>query len=95
MSDAIKDTTATINQPTVVVSWQQVLTDSLTNYLDHIDGVAVTNLYDLVVSEVEEPLIQQTLDFTNGNQTKTAQILGINRGTLRKKMKRFGLIKQR
>ena len=40
----------------------------------------------MVISEVEKPLIQMVLKLTNGNQSKAALILGISRGTLRKKM---------
>ncbi len=48
-------------------------------------------LYDLVLREVEEPLFQAVLDYAEGNQSRAAVILGINRGTLRKKLKQFGM----
>ncbi|MGB0960064.1 MAG: helix-turn-helix domain-containing protein, partial [Halocynthiibacter sp.] len=43
-------------------------------------------LYDRVLAEVERPLIELSLDATGGNQLKTAQLLGLNRNTLRKKI---------
>jgi len=49
-------------------------------------GVDVENLYSLVIERVERPLIELTLKATRGNQIRAAQILGINRNTLRKKI---------
>jgi Fis family transcriptional regulator len=48
-------------------------------------------LYDLVLREVEEPLFRAALKHVDGNQSRAAVILGINRGTLRKKLRQFGL----
>jgi len=45
----------------------------------------------MVLREVEEPLFRAVLDYSAGNQCRAAAILGINRGTLRKKMRQFGL----
>ncbi|MGO2279002.1 MULTISPECIES: DNA-binding transcriptional regulator Fis [unclassified Psychrobacter] len=51
-----------------------------------------TDLYELVLKQIEEPLLSVVLEKTRGNQTKCAQILGLNRGTLRKKMKTYDLM---
>lgn len=51
-----------------------------------------TDLYELILREVELPLLTVTLEQTCGNQSKCAQILGLNRGTLRKKMKTYNLM---
>jgi len=51
-----------------------------------------TDLYALILQEVEAPLLQVVLEQTRGNQTKCAQVLGLNRGTLRKKLKTYGLM---
>ncbi|HAX45500.1 MAG TPA: Fis family transcriptional regulator [Nitrospina sp.] len=48
-------------------------------------------LHDLIVSGVEKPLIEMVLNETGGNQTQAASILGINRNTLRKKIKEYDL----
>ena len=48
-------------------------------------------LYDLVLREVEEPLFKAVLEYVAGNQSRAADVLGINRGTLRKKLKTYGL----
>ena len=49
------------------------------------------NLYDIIIEQVEHPLIVQTLKVTQGNQIKAAEILGINRNTIRKKIKLFNI----
>ena len=46
---------------------------------------------DLVVHEIEEPLLRAVLEFTRGNQSRAAEVLGINRSTLRKKLRFHGL----
>jgi two-component system nitrogen regulation response regulator GlnG len=53
----------------------------------HRDGMAPSDIYDRVLAEVERPLIQMTLAATNGNQIKAAAMLGLNRNTLRKKIR--------
>ncbi|SNT69474.1 DNA-binding transcriptional regulator Fis [Psychrobacter sp. LV10R520-6] len=51
-----------------------------------------TDLYELILKEIEQPLLSVVLEQTRGNQTKCAQILGLNRGTLRKKLKTYDLM---
>ena len=51
-----------------------------------------TDLYELILMQVELPLLTVVLEQTRGNQTKCAQILGLNRGTLRKKLKTYNLM---
>ncbi|MCL2428842.1 MAG: sigma 54-interacting transcriptional regulator, partial [Alphaproteobacteria bacterium] len=53
----------------------------------HADGLAPSDIYDRVIAEVERPLIQMTLSATRGNQIKAAAMLGLNRNTLRKKIR--------
>jgi|TARA_Y100000310_G_C20679807_1_gene815222 Fis family transcriptional regulator len=65
---------------------------ALEDYFAQLDGQPVTNLYDLVLSEVEAPLLESVLNVTGNNQTKSARMLGLNRGTLRKKLKKYGFI---
>jgi len=59
---------------------------SLQQYFSQLDGQTPANLYGLVLAEVEKPLIEMVLQLTNNNQSKAALVLGISRGTLRKKM---------
>ncbi|HUN27077.1 MAG TPA: DNA-binding transcriptional regulator Fis [Steroidobacteraceae bacterium] len=64
---------------------------ALNDYFASLNGHRPARLYDLVLREVEEPLLKAVLDYTEGNQVRAADILGINRGTLRKKLRLFGL----
>lgn len=54
-------------------------------------GIKPKNVYELLISEVELPLIQTTMEYTGGNQSRAANILGINRGTFRKKLAHYGI----
>jgi Fis family transcriptional regulator, factor for inversion stimulation protein len=64
---------------------------ALNEYFANLNGHRPAHLYDLVLREVEEPLLKAVLDYTEGNQLRAAHILGINRGTLRKKLRLHGL----
>jgi Fis family transcriptional regulator len=65
--------------------------EALHTYFQNLNGHRPGQLYDLVMREVEEPLFKAVLDYAEGNQSRAAVILGINRGTLRKKLREFGL----
>lgn len=65
---------------------------ALNNYFTQLDGEPVNNLYDLVLTEVEAPLLEAVMRHTNNNQTQASSLLGLNRGTLRKKLKQYDLI---
>ena len=80
----------------VPVSQAQTLRDSvaiaLNNYFSHLEGQEVTDVYNMVLSEVEAPLLEAVMKYTRSNQTKASVLLGLNRGTLRKKLKQYGLL---
>ena len=61
-------------------------------YIKNLDGEEISGLYELVLNEVEQPLLEVVMKHTDGNQSRTATILGLNRGTLRKKLKQYDLI---
>lgn len=65
---------------------------SLENYLDHLKGQSPNNLYELILSEVEAPLMEAVMGYTKNNQSRAAIVLGLSRGTLRKKLKTYGLL---
>ena len=65
--------------------------EALQCYFEALNGHKPAHLYDLVMREVEEPLFKVVMDHAQGNQSRAATILGINRGTLRKKLKEFGI----
>jgi len=66
--------------------------DALENYFASLNGDRPGDLYDLVMGEVERPLFEAVMKYTRGNQSQAAGILGINRGTLRKKLKTYELL---
>lgn len=69
------------------------LTDeALRSYLNALNGHKPVALYQLVIREVEKPLFEAVMDYVDGNQSEAAEILGINRGTLRKKLKTYKLL---
>lgn len=81
---------------TVSSEQSQTLRDNvekaLQNYFSHLDGQPVSDLYQLVLAEVEAPLLESVMSYTKDNQTKASAILGLNRGTLRKKLKQYGML---
>ena len=73
----------------------QLLRDSVkravSNFFAQLDGEEPTEVYEIVLCEMERPLLDLTMQYTRGNQTRAANLLGINRGTLRKKLKKYGM----
>ena len=80
--------TVTQSQPTL----HDCVEQAMKNYFSHLDGQPVTDVYNMVLSEVEAALFETVLNYTRGNQTMAADVLGVNRGTLRKKLKQYRLI---
>ncbi len=72
-------------------SLEALVETKISRFLDQIGSFYPENLYALIISKVEKPLITQILKRTGGNQVHAARILGINRNTLRKKMKLYDL----
>lgn len=66
--------------------------EALNDYFNTLNGDRPGDLYEMVLGEVEEPLFRTVMQYTQGNQSQAADILGINRGTLRKKLKSYALI---
>ena len=73
-------------------SLRDCVEQAMDNYFKHLDGQSVTEVYDMVQAEVEAPMLEVVMKYTRHNQTKAAQVLGLNRGTLRKKLKQYGLL---
>ncbi len=65
--------------------------NAMQNYFVQLGDAQPSNLYELVLAEVEVPLLEAVLQRTKGNQTKAAILLGLSRGTLRKKLKQYQL----
>ena len=66
--------------------------EAIQQYFASLNGNSPAELYDLVIGEVERPLFEAVMTYTRGNQSQAASILGINRGTLRKKLKVYSII---
>ena len=65
--------------------------EALSAYFASLNGDRPGDLYHLVLGEVEEPLFKAVMEYTRGNQSQAAGILGLNRGTLRKKLKSYSI----
>jgi Fis family transcriptional regulator len=65
--------------------------DAVATYLHNMDGHAITDLYRLVIEEVERPLFETVLRSAEGNLTLAARILGLTRSTLRKRLAHFNI----
>ncbi|PZO08162.1 MAG: DNA-binding transcriptional regulator Fis [Lysobacteraceae bacterium] len=64
---------------------------SVRRYLQDINGCGLDDLYEVVLREVEAPLFAEVMRYCEGNQSRAAACLGINRATLRKKLKSYDL----
>jgi len=71
------------------------LTDTVKNtlvtYFNQLEGAEPNDIYSMVLKQVEAPLLEVVMQQVDGNQTKAAACLGLNRGTLRKKLRLYGL----
>jgi Fis family transcriptional regulator len=65
---------------------------SLDEYFRKLDGEAPSNVYDMVIGHVERALLANVMERANGNQTQAADILGVNRNTLRAKLTKYNLL---
>lgn len=86
--------TTTVTTPSQTLA-QKPLRDSVkqavAKYLKELNNNDVDNLYELVLAELEAPLLEEVMKYTRGNQTRASVLMGINRGTLRKKLKQYGM----
>lgn len=65
---------------------------TLGEYLREVDDSLVSELYTMVLNEVEPPLLEAVMQKARSNQSVAARMLGLNRGTLRKKLRQHGLL---
>ncbi|WP_435103864.1 DNA-binding transcriptional regulator Fis [Arhodomonas sp. AD133] len=65
--------------------------EALEDYFRQLDGYHGAGLYKMVLTEMEVPLLEVVMRECGGNQTRASEVLGINRGTLRKKLQHYGL----
>jgi Fis family transcriptional regulator len=79
-------------RPSDAPTLREQVRSSVENYFDLLEGEQAKDLYALVLTEVEAPLLAAVMQQTRGNQSKAAIVLGLNRGTLRTKLKQYGLL---
>lgn len=73
-------------------SLQEHVQNVVAKYFDTLTDDSPRNLYDIALAELELPLLTEVMKRTKGNQSKAAILLGLSRGTLRKKLKIYGFI---
>ncbi|HQQ63689.1 MAG TPA: DNA-binding transcriptional regulator Fis [Pseudomonadales bacterium] len=85
-----------IETTTSTSAHQQTIRDcvesAMRNYFTQLDGHNVNDVYQMVLTEVEVPLLEVVLEYTRNNQSRAAEVLGLNRGTLRKKLKQYDML---
>jgi len=74
---------------------REAVTACVRKYLEELDGQMSTDVYQMVLAEIEAPLLTEIMAYTSNNQTRASLMLGLNRGTLRKKLKQYKLISDR
>ena len=81
-----------INAARKVSELNECLCNELEEYFKRLEGHSVVGLYDMVIEEVEKSLFKSVMKYANNNQTIASTVLGISRGTLRKKLRQYGLV---
>ena len=90
-SNVIHMATAT-EEATNSASLSEAVKSSLEQYFNTLHGNDPNNLYDMVLQQIEQPLMEIVMQQVDGNQSRAAECLGLNRGTLRKKLKIYNLL---
>jgi len=81
-----------VNDETQVPHLRACVERAVENYFMQLEDTQPTDLYGMVISEVEEPLLRTVMKIANNNQCRAAQWLGVSRGTLRKKLEQYDLL---
>ena len=80
-----------MSQPTQT-PLSQALREMLDQYFNNLEGTQPQHIHQMVISSVEKPLFEYILQRCKGNQSAAADLLGINRNTLRKRLQLYGLL---
>lgn len=81
-----------ISMPKQTKSLKASVKQSLEDYFKQLDGTPPNDFYALLMAQIEPPLLESIMTYAQGNQSKAAELLGISRGTLRKKLKQYKLL---
>jgi len=74
------------------ISLRENVVEVMKHYFANLKGEEPTHVHDFFLDEIEEPLLAAVMKFTHQNQSEAARILGFSRGTLRAKLKKFGML---
>lgn len=92
MTEKTENIQNTIQDNAASITLRQAVRDTLKNYFTNIGNEQPVDFYSILLEEIERPLLEVLINHTHYNQVKMAQILGISRGTLRKKLKQHGML---
>jgi len=88
-ADASRPATKSAAEPRAL---KDCVEQAMTHYFAQLDGQPVGNVYEMVLSQVEAPLLEVVMRVCQGNQCRAAEMMGLSRGTLRKKLQQHGLL---
>lgn len=88
---SVRDLEASIDKGFDEMALEDLVGQKIGHFFERLGRVEASNIYKTVLRQVERPLIARCLKWADGNQQKAARVLGINRNTLRKKMKELGI----
>ena len=71
---------------------EECVRSNLQLYLDDLQGIEPSNMYDMLLRVVEKPMLELVMEQTRNNQSRAAEWLGLNRNTLRKKLVEHGML---
>tara|TARA_R110000772_G_scaffold26516_2_gene68337 strand:+ start:610 stop:855 length:246 start_codon:yes stop_codon:yes gene_type:complete len=71
---------------------KECVNEALEDYLREVDHEHISDIYNMVLGEVEAPMLEVVMKHARSNQSRAASMLGLNRGTLRKKLRQYKLI---
>lgn len=74
------------------LSVKSTVYQALMIYFSQLGGQRPKNVYDILMEEVERPMLEAVMNYVGNNQSLAAEVLGISRGTLRKLLKKYGFI---
>ncbi len=82
----------TTTEPVQQVTLRKNVAQVMVHYFANLKGEEPKNVYDFFLDVVEEPILAIVMKITNNNQSEAARILGISRGTLRTKLKKYAML---
>ena len=88
-TNAETETTSSVEHINPNQGLQDLVYGLVSRFLAENKNKSITDLYDMILSEVEPPLLQAVMEKRRGNQLQAARMLGISRGTIRKKLQRY------